>query len=322
MFEFLHTQTWYQPMTDYFTRRHLLRQTAAAVGLGVTGTSLRPCASAAEAVFHGRFAICNETFGDWPMPRGLALAAECGYEGIEIAPFTIAPLVTDVSAEARRQIRRQAETSGLRVVGLHWLLARTKGFHLTSPDREVRRRTADYLGALAEFCADLGGDLLVFGSPQQRDLQNGVTRQRGLQYAAEVIRQTLPVLDKSAVRLAIEPLSPRTTNFLRTASEALELIQLVDSPRCRLILDCNAMATESTPPADLIRQYGQHLLHFHANDPNGQGPGFGQLDFVPIFQALRQIDYSRWVSVEVFNYDPGAERLARESIAYMKRCLD
>ncbi len=304
------------------SRRRFLRKAAAGIGSAWTVAS-ETCLSAAgaEGKFHAQFAICNETFRDWPMAKAFALAAECGYRGIEIAPFTIAEDVRDISVARRTEIRREADRAGLEVLGLHWLLARTKGLHLTSPDRDVRRKTTAYLAALARFCADLGGKLLIFGSPQQRNLLPGVGRARGMQYAAEVIGQLLPVLETTGVVLALEPLSPRTTTFLSTAAEAVELIDSVDSPRCRLILDCNAMSTESAPAPDLIRKYRSLLVHFHANDPNGQGPGFGQLDFLPIFNALRQIDYRGWVSVEVFDYAPGIERLARESIQYMQKCL-
>jgi sugar phosphate isomerase/epimerase len=303
------------------TRRDLLRSAAATVGLAALPWPGASPARAAGGGFQPKFAICNETFGDWPFERAYALAAECGYQGIEIAPFTIANDVRQVSAARRRELRRQVEQSGLTMVGLHWLLARTTGFHLTSPDRDVRRRTAQYLGALAEFCAELGGDLLVFGSPQQRNLAEGVTFERGLQHAAQVLQESMPVMEKTNVRIAMEPLAPGTTNFLRTAAEAMQLVQRVASPRCQLILDCNAMKGETAPRVDLIREYHSHLIHFHANDPNSQGPGFGELDFVPILQALRDIDYSHWISVEVFDYQPGAERLARESIAYMQKCL-
>ena len=142
-----------------------------------------------------------------------------------------------------------------------------------------------------------------------------------MKYAAEVFGSVLPVLEKTGVVLALEPLSPRTTTFLSTAAEAVELIHKVDSPQCRLILDCNAMSTESAPAPELICKYCSLLVHLHANDPNGQGPGFGRLDFVPIFEALRQIDYRGWVSVEVFDYAPGVERLVRESIRNMQKCL-
>jgi len=268
-----------------------------------------------------KLAICNETFQDWPLERAFHFAAECGYRGIEIAPFTIADYVTDVPPPKRAEIRRLAETAGLEVVGLHWLLAKTEGFHVTSPDREVRRRTAAYLGELARCCADLGGSIMVFGSPQQRKLLPGVGREEGMRYAAEVFRDLLPTLDESGVVLALEPLGPEETNFLVTTADAVELVAAIESPRVRLHLDCKAMATEPISIPELIRRNRQLLAHFHANDPNRQGPGFGGLDFRPILRALGEIDYGGWVSVEVFDYTPGIERLARESIGYLQDCL-
>ena len=305
------------------SRRDFLRDAAGTVGaaLGMAGAKASAAESVAEKPFRPRFSICNETFRDWPFEKAFAFAADCGYQGVEIAPFTISNDVTDVPPKRRSQIRRQAEKSGLEVVGLHWLLARTEGFHLTSPDAEVRQNTTEYLGALAEFCADLGGKLLVFGSPKQRNVLPGVSRAGALAHAVEVIRGALPKFEATDVTLAFEPLSPKTTTFVSTAAEAVELIDGVDSPRCRLILDCNAMSHESKPIPELIRRNAPHLAHFHANDPNQQGPGMGKLDFVPILAALGQINYQGWVSIEVFDYAPGPERLARESIEYLRKCL-
>ncbi len=306
-------------------RRRLLSCAAKAAGVGAAA-SLLPWPAAdcrgegAEPAEKFKYSMCNETFGDWPFERACEVSAECGYTGIEIAPFTISNFVTDVPATRRAELRRGAERAGLAVVGLHWLLAKTTGFHLTSADAEVRRKTAEYLGDLARFCAELGGKLLIFGSPKQRDLPEGMSKEQGMKYAAEVFRAALPELEKNDVTLAIEPLAPAETNFIRTAAEGVDLIERVDSPRCRLILDCKAMSSESTPIPELIRANRRWLVHFHANDPNLRGPGFGKLDFVPIMRALRDIDYRGWVSVEVFDYSPGAERLARESIDYMRRC--
>ena len=310
-------------MLRKLTRRTFMKRTATGLGAGLIASSTSLCRGVVggEAKDQPRLAICNETFKDWPLEKAFHLAAECGYQGIEIAPFTISDYVTDVAAPRRAEIRRQAESEGLEIAGLHWLLSRTKGFHLTSPDPGIRRETARYLGSLAQFCADLGGKLMVFGSPPQRNLAAGVSRAKGMQYAAEVLRETLPILEKTNVRIAMEPLSPRTTNFLRTAAEAAELVKLVDSPRCRLILDCLAMSNEPTAAPDLIRRYADLLIHFHANDPNSRGPGMGDLDFVPILRALREVDYRGWISVEVFDYSPGAEQTARESIQYLKKIL-
>ncbi len=269
-----------------------------------------------------RFAICNETFQDWPLDRACAFAAECGYQGIEIAPFTLAARAGDVTPQQRKEVCRIAGAAGLDVIGLHWLLAKTEGFHLTSPDRAVRKHTADYFAELVSLCGDLGGRVMVLGSPQQRNLAEGITKDQGMDYAAEVLAEVVPELEARGVVLAIEPLGPQETNFLLTASDAVELIDRISSPQVRLHLDCKAMATETTPIVDIIRQFRPWLTHFHANDPNRQGPGFGDLDFVPIFQALDEVQYDDWVSVEVFDYTPGIERLARESIEYMRRCYD
>ena len=268
-----------------------------------------------------KFAICNETFTDWPFEKAFAFAAECGYTGIEIAPFTIADYATDITARRRAEVRRQADEAGLEVTGLHWLLAKTEGFYLTSPDAETRHKTAEYFGELARLCADFGGKVIVLGSPQQRNLLPGVTHDQATEHAADVIRMALPVLEETGVTLALEPLGPEEGDFMRTADKAVALAEMIASPRVRLHLDVKAMSTESKPITDIIRDNHALLAHFHANDPNRQGPGFGEVDFMPILQTLGEVDYGGWVSVEVFDYTPGIQRLASQSIEYMQDCL-
>jgi sugar phosphate isomerase/epimerase len=268
-----------------------------------------------------KFAICNETFLNWPFERAFAFARECGYTGIEIAPFTIATDAKQIWPAKREEIRRQAEAADLAVVGLHWLLAKTEGYHLTSADAAVRRRTTDYLAELARLCRDLGGSILVLGSPQQRNVACGMSMDEAFQHAAEVLGGAILALEEEDVVLAVEPLGPLEGNFLNTAAEGVRLIEMVGSPQCRLHLDCKAMSSEAIPIPQLIRAHHERMIHFHANDPNKLGPGFGELDFLPIFEALGEVDYQGWVSVEVFDYTPGVERLARESIDYMRDCL-
>jgi sugar phosphate isomerase/epimerase len=269
-----------------------------------------------------KLAICNETFQDWPFDRAFAFARQLGYTGIEFAPFTINPNARAITSEQRSQVGRQAETAGLEVVGLHWLLAFTEGYHLTSPDAEVRCKTADYLADLARLCRDLGGRVLVLGSPKQRNLLPGVSMDQAMEYAADVLRRAMPAVEQCGVVLAIEPLGPEEGDFLLTAEAGVQLLHMVDSPHCRLHLDVKAMSSEPQPIADIIRQNAPYLEHFHANDANRRGPGMGDIDFLPILAALKDIDYQGWVSVEVFDYTPGVETLASESIAYLQRCLD
>ncbi len=266
-----------------------------------------------------KFAICQELFEDWDWERQCRFIAEVGYTGIEVAPFALASRIGEVSAERRKELKRQAEDHGLSIIGLHWLLAKTEGLHLTSVDPTVRRATADYLIQLADACADLGGELMVFGSPKQRDLVPGMTHKEGLDHAEEVFRAVLPTLADRKVRLCLEPLTPHETNFLNTCAQAQELIERIDHPNFVLHQDVKAMRlAESQSIPELIAEYAGRVGHFHANDTNLLVPGMGETDFVPIFAALARAKYSGWVSVEVFDYKPGCERIARESFDAMQ----
>jgi sugar phosphate isomerase/epimerase len=300
------------------SRRTFLKQ-AAAAGLGAAGLPLARSAFGAESKVGWKYSMCNETFVDWPQEKIFKFLAQTGYAGVEIAPFTINTDVTKIGGDERKALRKHADAAGIDVVALHWLLAKTEGLHLTHPDPEVRKATTVYLGELAKFCRDLGGRVIVFGSPKQRNLLPGVSRDQGMAHAAEVFRGVVPVLEKTDVLLALEPLGPKETNFLVYAADGVELAEMVDSPYCKLLLDCKAMVPEKESIPELIRKHHEWLVHFHANDANLRGPGMGELDFVPIFEALRDVKYDGFVSVEVFDYSPGAERIARESLAYMRK---
>jgi len=267
-----------------------------------------------------RFAICNETFQDWPFDKAFAFARECGYTGLEFAPFTIDKNAYNISAARRAEIRRQAEQCDLEIIGLHWLLAFTEGYYLTTPDASVRKKTAEYLCELARLCRDLGGTILVLGSPKQRNLLPGVTHQDAMRYAADVLQQAMPEFAVCGTTLAVEPLGPQEGDFLLTTDLGIELVEMVDSENCRLHLDVKAMSSEGKSIPDLIRAGSKHLEHFHANDANRRGPGMGDIDFVPILKTLKEVGYDGWVSVEVFDYTPGVESLARDSIRYLKEC--
>jgi sugar phosphate isomerase/epimerase len=267
------------------------------------------------------YAICNVTYQDRPLAEACDHAAACGYRGLEVAPFTLAPLATDISASQRQAVRRTIERAGLECVGLHWLLAKTSGFHVTHPDAAARSRTVEYLGELAGLCRDLGGRVMVFGSPHQRSLLPGVTPDAAADRLVETFSRLVPTLEATGTVVALEPLAPTETDVLNTAADACRIIERIGSPHVRLLLDVKAMSSEPGPIADIITASREHLAHFHANDANLQGPGFGAVDFHPIMGALRGIGYDGWVSVEVFDYGPGPERLARESIDYM-RCVE
>jgi sugar phosphate isomerase/epimerase len=268
-----------------------------------------------------RLAICNETFQNWGFEDQCRRAAELGYQALEIAPFTLASSADQVSVAQRAELRQSARDHGLEILGLHWLLAGTEGLYLTSPDPVVTDRTVQYFHTLIDLCHDLGGNLMVLGSPKQRNLLPGVDHAYANELAAALLQRLTPHLSEAGVTLAVEPLGPEEGDFLNTAASAVELIQRVASPHVRLHLDVKAMSTDVEPYERLIHRYANWLHHFHANDPNRQGPGMGEVDFTPILQALREVNYQGWVSVEVFDYSPGPDVLASRSIQYLREKL-
>ena len=266
-----------------------------------------------------RFAICNELFEKWPFERVCDVTRALGYSGLEVAPFTLAPRAEQVSAEQRRQIRGAAEQRGLQILGLHWLLVGPSGLYITHPDPAVRAATSAYFRELIDLCADLGGNVLIIGSPKQRNLMPGVSREQAMAYARDVFKPSLDLAVARGVTLAFEPLGPSETNFIQTVGEAINLIHQLNHPAFRLNIDVKAMSSEAKPIPDVIRQAAPYIAHMQVNDPNLKGPGMGEVKYEPIIATLREIGYDGWLSVEAFDFSPGPEAIARESIEYLRR---
>ena len=268
-----------------------------------------------------RYAICNEHWGQLPFAQTCERIAAAGFEGVEIAPFTLHEDPRQLTDADMISVVKGAKDAGIEVIGFHWILSRPTFLHITSPDAVQRRESAKLGQKLARLCGMAGGKIMVWGSPKARTTLQEWPYEEAFARGAEVVRAVAEEAGKYGVTIAMEPLGRTETNFLNTAEETIRFCKLVDHPACKLHLDVKAMSDEPKPIPQIIEESKEWTVHFHTNDPNLLGPGMGEVKYEPIIAALRKSGYSGWLSTEVFKYDLGPDVIAQRSIEYLKKVM-
>ena len=268
-----------------------------------------------------KISLCNEVLAELSLERQCEVAAALGYDGLEVAPFTLAEAPERITSAEAARIRRTIESFGLQVTGLHWLLVKPAGLSLTSPDAALRERTLDVMRRLTALCAELGGSVLVHGSPKQRQVAPGDSTEVALQRLQDALAAIAEVAGAHGVTYCIEPLSKQETTLVNTIAAAAEIVQAIDHPHLRTMIDCSAAgSTEAMPIADLIDRWLPTglIAHMQVNDPNRRAPGQGEMRFAPILAALERNRFEGVVSVEPFDYVPDGIGSAAFAIAYLR----
>jgi sugar phosphate isomerase/epimerase len=268
-----------------------------------------------------KIALCNEVLASLSLERQCELAAALGYDGLEIAPFTLGAAPHALAASEIARVRSTVESFGLVVTGLHWLLVAPPGLSVTDPDASIRARTRDVVAALVALCAELGGAVLVHGSPRQRQIAPGEDHATALGRLRDFLADTAGVAETHGVVYCIEPLGRAETALVNTVAEAAALVREIDRPSLRTMIDTSAAGvseTQSVP--ELIDQWLPTgvIGHVQVNDPNRRAPGQGAMRFAPIFAALARHGWNRTVAVEPFDYVPDGAGSAAFAAGYLR----
>jgi sugar phosphate isomerase/epimerase len=264
--------------------------------------------------------LCNEVIAELPFARQCEVAAALGYDGLEIAPMTLGEDPTKLTGAQITELRRGASEAGIAITGLHYVLRAPAGLSITTADDATRKRTIEVMRALCGLCADLGGKILVHGSPDQRRLEPG-DEAAGRKRGAECFAAVADAAAAASVTYCIEPLARNQTAFVNTVAEAAAIVQDVGNPALRTMIDCSAAAQAEAEPVDaLIARWlpSGLIAHMHFNDPNRRGPGEGELAFAPIIAALRKGGYSGNAAIEPFVYQPDGPTCAARAIGYIR----
>jgi D-psicose/D-tagatose/L-ribulose 3-epimerase len=274
-----------------------------------------------------RFAICNELFEKRPFAEVCRKLRTLGYEGIEIAPFTLGEDPAALPADGRAEVGAQIADAGLSFVGFHWLLTAPPGLHVTAQDAAQRRHTWEYVGRLIDMCAELAhashspNAVVVFGSPKQRSSNGGLSPQECTDIFKDELARAAPRAESGGVTLLLEALSPSQTDVVTSLAEAVTMVQQIQSPAVQTMFDVHNAVDESDPHTELIRKFQSHIRHVHVNEMDGREPGMGDYPFDTLLATLAELDYSGWVSVEAFDFSRDSYDVASRAISHLKAAI-
>ncbi len=272
-----------------------------------------------------KLSLCNEVLRPFDFARQCAFAAELGYAGLEVAPFTFGENTYRMPASERAVLKRAARAAGVAVSGLHWLLVAPAGLSITSADRAVWDRTVQVMRRLIDLCAELGGDYLVHGSPAQRRIGDGPDRADAAKRGEAAWAAIADDAVRAGVVYCVEPLAAPDADFVNTLDEAAALVRRVAKPALKTMLDTSSAGlAEKMPVADLVRKWMPTglIAHVQFNDRNRRGPGEGDDKFAPVVRALRDTGYSGWIAMEPFQYKPDGAATAARAIGYVQGLME
>jgi D-psicose/D-tagatose/L-ribulose 3-epimerase len=272
-----------------------------------------------------KISLCNEVIREMKFEDQCLFCKNLGYNGLELAPFTIDENPHLIPSAKRAQLRTVAENEGIPITGLHWLLVSPKGLSITSKELSVRQKTVEVMRGLVELCADLGGKVLVHGSPLQRKILSEDDPSEAWKRALDCFSSVAELTAQAGLIYCVEPLAPQDTAFVNTVAEAVSMLRTLGNPTFRTMLDCYAAShseTQSIP--ELIRQWVPtgFLAHIHFNDKNRRGPGQGETRFGPIIAALQETKYQGMIGVEPFDYHPDGPTCAAQAIGHIRGILE
>jgi D-psicose/D-tagatose/L-ribulose 3-epimerase len=272
-----------------------------------------------------RIALCNEVIAPMSFPKQCEYARKLGYDGLEIAPYTLSEEPHRLGAAQLAAARSAARDAGVEITGLHWLLLKPAGLSISTKDEKTRSKTIDVMLAFIDQCAELGGRYLVHGSPHQRRVDPGDTRAAALARAQDMFAAVAERAQKAGVVYCIEPLSSDQTPLINTLEEAARMVQSINNPHVRTMLDCSAAGRmEKEPLPALVERWLPKgmIAHVQLNDRNRQGPGQGEQRFAPLLGALRKHGYAGDLAVEPFDYVPDGPGAAARAIGYVRGILE
>ncbi len=279
-----------------------------------------------------KYSICSDTFPGWPVEDIFQFANKTGYQAVELASYSFCDSIVDVDDAERQRITEWADGADIEIAGIHALFTPIPGLQplhscpawlqMNSADPEIRRRTLEYLKELIRFTGEVGGKNVVLGSAASRNIPKELPYIEGWRNARESLQEAAEYAGNYDVIVSLEPIAANLTNFINTPDDAMKMVREVNHPNLKWMLDCFAAYNQGVDIPAAVRKYGADLVHVHMNDENKSWPGTGRIDFPSVAQALKDVGYSGYLSIEVFDLKPDPETIAVEAMKSLRRLFE
>lgn len=249
-----------------------------------------------------KYAVSNIALPAYQHTSELGRLQALGLQGLEIAPSRIwEDTWSGLTAGQISAYRRQIETAGLEVVGLHSLL-------FDQPELELFGSAAGHDDLLAffvhlsEVCRDLGGKSLIWGGGRRRgEVTNADAESRTIDFFDSLADR----IDSHGTCYCIEPLGPTDTDFIHSVFDSKRIVDAVDRPSLKIQIDAKALAANNELTLEPFVEAGVDLVHYHANEPGFEILGAsGAVDHAAAGAYLRTVGYAGYVSIEQKQIDP------------------
>jgi sugar phosphate isomerase/epimerase len=240
---------------------------------------------------------------------GLAAAcersAQLGFDAVEI--FAPGPEAVD-----RDELRNLIAKHQLKVAAVGTGAGMVKhGLSLTDPDPAKRQAARTFVGRMIEFGGQFDAPAII-GSMQGK-WGGELTRDQALELLAEALNDLGRQAEQCGVPLIYEPLNRYETNLIKTVADGVAYLESLATKNVKLLADLFHMNIEEANLAQALRAGAAHIGHVHFVDSNRQAAGLGHMDYGPIAEALKEINYDGYLSAEAFPL-PDADTAATKTI--------
>ncbi len=268
-------------------------------------------------------AFSTNAFKQVSLEESLREIAACGYAGVEIMADVPHAYPPHLDARRRRGVVALLRDLRLTVTNLNafTLFAQGDTWHPSwiEAEAEARERRYTHTENAIRLARDLGAPSISLepGGP----VPEGMSRRDALHLYKEGLERVLPLAAECGVDLLVEP-EPHL--LIERPEEFEDLLGIVQHPRLGLNFDVGHFFCVGVDPAAAVRRLARHIRHVHLEDiaPSREHrhlvPGRGAIAFEPVLQALRDVGYKGWITVELYPYEAQAREVAQEAFQYLE----